>query len=46
MGKIKNKVITERINLPILDIRIEFSGDRFYSEMELKEYKMRNVFYG
>jgi hypothetical protein len=32
----KNKVITERINLPILDIRIEFSGDRFYSESGTK----------
>jgi hypothetical protein len=32
----KNKVITERINLPILDIRIEFSGDRFYSEIGTK----------
>jgi hypothetical protein len=32
----KNEVITERINLPILDIRIEFSDDRFYSEIETK----------
>lgn len=30
----KNEKITERVKLPILDIRIEFSGGRFYSEIE------------
>mgnify|MGYP003531872407 FL=1 len=30
----KNEKITERVKLPILDIRIEFAGGRFYSEIE------------
>lgn len=30
----KNEKITERVKLPILDIRIDFSGGRFYSQIE------------
>jgi len=30
----KNEKIVERVKLPILDIRIEFAGGRFYSEIE------------
>lgn len=32
----KNEKITERVKLPIYDIRIEFAGGRFYSQIETK----------
>lgn len=38
----KNEEITERIKLPILDIRIEFAGGRFYSQIETKGVQGEN----